>query len=65
MKDTILSVLRHLLTFGGGLLVARGLASDDTVQQLVAALPTTIGLVWGAADEYRAAQRAKRAKTLS
>lgn len=60
MKDTILSIIRHLLTFGGGLLAARGLLSDETIIALAAAVPTFIGLVWGASDEYIAAKRAKK-----
>jgi hypothetical protein len=61
MKDTILSILRHALTFGGGLLVAKGFLSDSTVMQLAAAVPTFAGLLWGAIDEYLAAKKAKEA----
>lgn len=54
MKNTILSVIRHLLTIAGGVLVTKGILSESTVTQLVGALPGVIGLLWGAIDEYRA-----------
>lgn len=58
MKDTILSLLRHALTFGGGFLVAKGLLSDSTLGTLIPAVVTAIGAVWGAVDEYLAAKKA-------
>ncbi len=61
MKNTILSILRHALTFGGGLLVTKGLISDGTANEVAGAISTAIGLIWGAVDEYRAEQAAKKA----
>lgn len=59
MKDTILSITRHLLTFGGGLLVAKGVLSESTMTQLVGAIPGFVGLLWGAFDEYLPAKKTK------
>lgn len=61
MKDTILSLIRHALTFGGGFLVAKGLLSDTALGSLIPAVVTAIGAIWGAWDEYSAAQKAKAA----
>ncbi len=44
--EAILGVVRHVLTFGGGFLVAKGWIDADTLTQGVAALATLIGLVW-------------------
>ncbi len=44
--DSILGVVRHILTFGGGFLVAKGWIDTDTLTQAVAALATLVGLVW-------------------
>jgi hypothetical protein len=44
--DAILGVVRHVLTFGGGFLVAKGWLDADTLTQGVAALATLIGLGW-------------------
>ena len=63
MNNTILSIIRHALTFVGGLLVTKGLISDGTANEVAGAVTTTIGLLWGAVDEYRAEQAAKKAGT--
>jgi hypothetical protein len=44
--EAILGVIRHVLTFGGGFLVAKGWLDADTLTQGVAAAATLIGLVW-------------------
>ena len=63
MKNTILSILRHGLTFVGGLLVTKGLLSDGTANEVAGALTTTVGLIWGAVDEYLAEKSAKQSGT--
>lgn len=57
MKDTILSILRHLLTAGGAYLVTKGFISDSASQEVVGALVGLIGAVWGPVDEYFAAKK--------
>lgn len=54
-KDTVLGMVRHALTFGGGALATNGLASDAEVEQLVGALVTAAGIIWSILDK-----RAKR-----
>lgn len=54
MKNTILSLIRHALTFGGGFLVAKGLVSETTLGTLVPSVLTAIGAIWGAYDEWKA-----------
>ena len=56
MKHTILSVTRHVLTFGGGFLAAKGLVSEETATALVPAIVAAVAAIWGAADEYLAAK---------
>lgn len=46
MNDSIKSVIRHGLSFGGGFLVAKGLLSADQVNELAGALITVMGIVW-------------------
>ena len=60
MKNTILSTLRHFLTFAGGAVVANnpGIA-PQTMEQGVGILTALVGLTWGAFDEYKA-ERATR-----
>ena len=45
-KEQVLGVLRHSLTFLGGLLVAKGLIDDAMVSELSGALITLVGGLW-------------------
>lgn len=57
-KDTILSLLRHALTFGGGFLVAKGLVTETSLGTLIPAVVAAVGAAWGAYDEFAAAKKA-------
>ncbi len=57
MKDTILSFLRHLLTFGGGFISAKGYVSDSGIETCAAAAVAFAGALWGCIDEYRASKK--------
>lgn len=50
-KETILGVLRHILTFGGGFLVTKGVADAGMVETGIGALTTIIGLVWSIVEK--------------
>lgn len=45
-KDQILGLIRHLLTFVGGLAIAKGLIDESQQTELVGALCTLIGSIW-------------------
>ena len=45
-KEQILGVIRHTLTFLGGVLVTRGIIDESTLAELSGATVTLIGLVW-------------------
>jgi len=45
-KEQVLGVLRHTLTFFGGILVAKGLVDAETAMELSGALITLVGGVW-------------------
>lgn len=45
-KESILGIVRHVLTFGGGFLTANQLASGDDVTTAVSALVALTGFVW-------------------
>lgn len=49
----ILGLIRHLLTAGGGALVAKGLVDTDTANQLVGALITLGGGIWSIVDKLK------------
>jgi hypothetical protein len=45
-KEQIMGLVRHALTFIGGVLVAKGLASDGQVMDIVGMAITTFASVW-------------------
>lgn len=47
----IQGVARHLLTAGGGVLVAQGWTDEATAKEIVGAAATLAGLVWSAWDK--------------
>ena len=42
-KASILGIVRHILTFGGGIAVAKGWTDEGTMVELVGAALTVIG----------------------
>ncbi len=50
-KDHFLSILRHTLTFAGGLLVAKGTIDEGTANELGGAVITVAGILWGLFDK--------------
>lgn len=45
-KEQVLGVLRHSLTFLGGILLAKGLVDEATFIELSGALITLVGGLW-------------------
>jgi hypothetical protein len=45
-REQILGLVRHGLTFIGGILVAKGLASEGQVMDMVGMLMTFVGTLW-------------------
>lgn len=44
--ESVLGIVRHALTFGAGLLVAKGYIAETEVVAIVGALVLLIGTVW-------------------
>jgi|TARA_R110000868_G_scaffold362688_2_gene624934 hypothetical protein len=45
-KEQVIGIVRHALTFIGGVLVAKGLASDTVIMELTGSIIALIGGVW-------------------
>jgi len=45
-KEQIMGLVRHALTFIGGILVAKGLATDGQIMDIVGMILTTFSSVW-------------------
>lgn len=50
-KEQILGVVRHLLTFFGGILVTKGLIDETIVTEVIGGLSTLIGAIWSFIDK--------------
>lgn len=46
MQEKVIGIIRHVLTFGGGFVVAKGLIDESLYLELSGALLTLIGGVW-------------------
>lgn len=44
---SVLSVVRHILTFAGGYLVTKGIVDEGTLNELIGGIITVGGIVWG------------------
>ena len=53
-KDMILGFLRHILTFGGGFLLAKGWFDQGTLDLVVPAVITLAGAIWSVVDKANA-----------
>lgn len=58
-KDQILGIIRHALTFVGGVLVTQGVLDDAAFTELFGAAMTLIGGVWSVIDKKKAAADAE------
>lgn len=48
-KTQVLGIIRHLLTFGGGFVVAKGWGSEALVTEVVGGIVAITGAIWSAA----------------
>jgi hypothetical protein len=54
-QEQILGIVRHILTFGGGILVTKGLLDEGMVAEISGAVITLIGAVWSIVEKSKAA----------
>jgi hypothetical protein len=45
-KEQVLGIIRHTLTFVGGILIARGLVDETMVTELVGSAVACTGAIW-------------------
>jgi len=54
-KEQVLGVVRHILTFGGGIVVGKGILDEATMTAVVGAIITLGGAVWSMLAPEKAA----------
>lgn len=55
MQEKVIGVLRHILTFAGGFIVAKGYIDESTYLEISGAILTLIGGVWSVVSKKGAA----------
>ena len=53
MKAQILGIVRHALTFAGGIIVAKGIVSETMFAELLGVAMTIIGSIWSVASKNK------------
>jgi len=54
-KEQFLGIVRHSLTFIGGILVMKGVVDDVLLNELVGGVITLAGTIWSIVDKNKAA----------
>jgi len=52
-KTKLLGIIRHLLTFGGGIAVTLGHLDEAVLQEIIGLIVTLIGVVWSVFDKKK------------
>lgn len=50
-KEKILGIVRHALTFVGGLLVMKGIVDEAMVSEVIGGVMTLVGTIWSIVDK--------------
>jgi hypothetical protein len=53
-KEQVLGIVRHTLTFVGGVLVAKGLIDGATVTEIIGGAITLAGTIWSVIEKNNA-----------
>jgi len=53
-KEQVLGIVRHTLTFVGGILVMKGLVDDATFTEISGGVITLIGAIWSVVEKAKA-----------
>ena len=52
-KNQIVGIVRHALTFIGGIIVTKGLIDESTLLEIVGSISTLIGAVWSIIEKTK------------
>ena len=53
-KEQLLGIVRHAVTFIGGILVMKGLIDDSIAQEILCGVTTLAGAIWSIVDKNKA-----------
>ncbi len=52
-KEQVLGIVRHTMTFVGGILIAKGLIDEGFVAETTGAILTLVGSVWSVIEKNK------------
>ncbi len=52
-KEQVLGIVRHTLTFVGGIVVMKGLVDETTVTEIIGGVMTLTGTIWSVIDKNK------------
>jgi hypothetical protein len=52
-KEQVLGILRHTLTFAGGILLMKGIIDESTWTEISGSTLTLIGAIWSVIDKNK------------
>jgi hypothetical protein len=52
-KDQILGIVRHGLTFIGGILIMKGVLDESTSEEVIGGIVTLVGTIWSIIDKNK------------
>lgn len=52
-KEQVLGILRHSLTFLGGLLVMKGVVDETTATEIIGGVITLVGAIWSIVEKVK------------
>jgi len=50
-KEQIMGIIRHALTFVGGIVVMKGIVDETTITEIVGGAMTLTGAIWSIVDK--------------
>jgi hypothetical protein len=50
-KEQLLGILRHTLTFVGGILITKGIIDEATVTEIIGGIITLTGTIWSVLEK--------------
>jgi hypothetical protein len=53
-KEQLLGIVRHVVTFVGGVLVTKGLIDNSMVQEILGGVTTLAGVIWSIVAKNKA-----------
>ena len=53
MNDKLKSTIRHVLTFAGGFVIAKGWITPEVSDELIGGLITVVGAVWSIVKSHK------------